>query len=136
MKRHEFEQECLQMILDKKPEDFLEEFEYGDMKEFLADFLVSYAEYRNQPVPLVEFVLGHVVWVQIDLAHAILLRKLLCQHTFLGFSGWVRADSFHAEKVHQLVWDFLQRFLGQHHRVIHELSERDELNNVCSHVSF
>jgi hypothetical protein len=52
MKRHEFEQECLQMILDKKPEDFLEEFEYGDMKEFLADFLVSYAEYRNQPALL------------------------------------------------------------------------------------
>ena len=52
MKRHEYEQECLQMILDKKPEDFLEEFEYGDMKEFLADFLVSYAEYRNQPAPV------------------------------------------------------------------------------------
>jgi len=52
MKRHEYEQEALQMILDKKPEDFLEEFEYGDMKEFLADFLVSYAEYRNQPVLL------------------------------------------------------------------------------------
>ncbi len=60
MKRHEFEQECLQMILDKKPEDFLEEFEYGDMKEFLADFLVSYAEYRNQP-PLLNASIARVV---------------------------------------------------------------------------
>ena len=69
MKRHEFEQECLQMILDKRPEDFLEEFEYGDMKEFLADFLVSYAEYRNQP-PLLNAAIARVVGKMIEYAGA------------------------------------------------------------------
>ena len=49
MKRHEFEQECLQMILDKRPDDFIHEFTEGDLREFICDFLVSYAEYRNQP---------------------------------------------------------------------------------------
>ena len=69
MKRHEFEQECLQMILDKRPEDFLEEFEFGDMKEFLADFLVSYAEYRNQP-PLLNAAIARVVGKMIEYAGA------------------------------------------------------------------
>jgi hypothetical protein len=69
MKRHEFEQECLQMILDKKPEDFLEEFEYGDMKEFLADFLVAYAEYRNQP-PLLNAAIARIIGKMIEYASA------------------------------------------------------------------
>lgn len=67
MKRHEYEQECLQMILDKKPEDFLEEFTAGDLREFMCDFLVSYAEYRNQP-PLLNASIARVVGKMIEYA--------------------------------------------------------------------
>lgn len=67
MKRHEFEQECLQMILDKRPEDFLEEFTAGDLREFMCDFLVSYAEYRNQP-PLLNAAIARVVGKMIEYA--------------------------------------------------------------------
>jgi len=69
MKRHEFEQECLQMILDKKPEDFMEEFLEGDLREFLCDFLVAYAEYRNQP-PLLNAAIARVVGNMIQYAGA------------------------------------------------------------------
>ena len=69
MKRHEFEQECLQMILDKRPEDFLEEFTAGDLREFMCDFLVSYAEYRNQP-PLLNAAIARVVGKMIEYAGA------------------------------------------------------------------
>ena len=67
MKRYEYEQECLQMILDKRPEDFLEEFTAGDLREFMCDFLVSYAEYRNQP-PLLNAAIARVVGKMIEYA--------------------------------------------------------------------
>lgn len=67
MKRHEFEQEALQMILDKRPEDFLEEFTAGDLREFMCDFLVSYAEYRNQP-PLLNASIARIVGKMIEYA--------------------------------------------------------------------
>ena len=67
MKRYEFEQECLQFILDKKPDDFLHEFEEGDLREFMCDFLVAYAEYRNQP-PLLNAAIARVVGSMITYA--------------------------------------------------------------------
>ena len=42
MKRHEFEQECLQMILDKKPEDFLiDNFPDEEMQKFRNHYFNS-----------------------------------------------------------------------------------------------
>jgi hypothetical protein len=69
MKRHEFEQECLQMILDKRPDDFIHEFTEGDLREFICDFLVSYAEYRNQP-PLLNASIARIVGKMIEYAGA------------------------------------------------------------------
>ena len=69
MKRHEYEQECLHLILNKLPEEFLEEFTEGDLREFMCDFLVAYAEYRNQP-PLLNASIARVVGKMIEYAGA------------------------------------------------------------------
>lgn len=52
MKRHEFEQECLQMILDKKPEDFVEQMTDGDLRENMCEFFNVWATHRNDPAAL------------------------------------------------------------------------------------
>ena len=69
MKRYEYEQECLHLILNKLPEDFLQEFTEGDLREFMCDFLVAYAEYRNQP-PLLNAAIARVVSKMIEYAGA------------------------------------------------------------------
>ena len=69
MKRYEYEQECLHLILNKLPEDFLQEFTEGDLREFMCDFLVAYAEYRNQP-PLLNAAIARVVGKMIEYAGA------------------------------------------------------------------
>jgi hypothetical protein len=69
MKRHEFEQECLHLILNKLPEEFLEEFTEGDLREFMCDFLVAYAEYRNQP-PLLNAAIARIIGKMIEYAGA------------------------------------------------------------------
>lgn len=52
MKRHEFEQECLQMILDKKPEDFVDQMTEGDLRENMCEFFNVWASNRHDPVAL------------------------------------------------------------------------------------
>lgn len=52
MKRHEFEQECLQMILDKKPEDFVDQMTDGDLRENMCEFFNVWATHRNDPTAL------------------------------------------------------------------------------------
>jgi hypothetical protein len=67
MKRHEFEQECLESILDLRPEDFIHEFNEGDLREFMCDFLAAYAQYRNQH-PLLNAAIARVVGNMIQYA--------------------------------------------------------------------
>ena len=38
MKRHEFEQECLQMILSLKSDDFVDQMTEGDLRENMIEF--------------------------------------------------------------------------------------------------
>ena len=46
-----------------------EEFTEGDLREFMCDFLVAYAEYRNQP-PLLNASIARVVGKMIEYAGA------------------------------------------------------------------
>lgn len=52
MKRHEFEHECLQMILDKKSEDFVDQMSEGDLRENMCEFFNVWATHRNDPSAL------------------------------------------------------------------------------------
>ncbi len=52
MKRHEFEYECLQMILDKKSQDFVDGMTEGDLRENMIEFFNVWATHRHNPEAL------------------------------------------------------------------------------------
>ena len=60
MKRHEYEQESLQSILEKRPDDFTQDFTDGEMRESLNEFLNIWATYRYKPVNLSAGISNHI----------------------------------------------------------------------------
>ncbi len=52
MKRHEFGIECLQMILDKNSDDFVDQMTEGDLRENMIEFFNVWAEHRHNPEAL------------------------------------------------------------------------------------
>ena len=60
MNRYEFEQEALQNILNKTPDDFTQEFTDGELRESLNDILTLWATYRHDPVVLSAGISNHI----------------------------------------------------------------------------
>jgi hypothetical protein len=60
MKRHEYEQEALQSILNKKPDDFTQDFTDGEMRESLNEFLTIWAKYRHDIVVMATAISNHI----------------------------------------------------------------------------
>lgn len=52
MKRHEFEYEALQMILNNKSDDFVNEMTEGDLRENIIEFFNIWAVNRRNPEAL------------------------------------------------------------------------------------
>lgn len=52
MKRHEFEAECLQMILNKNSDDFVDQMTEGDLRENMIEFFNVWATHRHNPEAL------------------------------------------------------------------------------------
>jgi hypothetical protein len=52
MKRHEFEAECLQMILNKNSDDFVDQMTNGDLRENMIEFFNVWATHRHNPEAL------------------------------------------------------------------------------------
>ena len=52
MKRHEFESECLQMILSNKSADFVDQMSEGDLRENMVEFFNVWAMHRSNPEAL------------------------------------------------------------------------------------
>jgi len=50
MKRHEFEQEFLQMILDGNSDDFVEQMNDADVRANLKNIFNEWAKHRNTPM--------------------------------------------------------------------------------------
>jgi hypothetical protein len=60
MKRHEYEQEALQNILNKTPDDFTQDFTDGELRESLNDILTLWATHRHEPVVLTASLSNHI----------------------------------------------------------------------------
>ncbi len=52
MKRHEFEAECLQMILEHRSDDFVDQMTDGDLRENMIEFFNIWATHRHHPEAL------------------------------------------------------------------------------------
>jgi hypothetical protein len=60
MNRYEFEQDALQSILNKTPDDFTQDFTDGEMRESLNEFLTIWATYRHDPVVMAAGISNHI----------------------------------------------------------------------------
>ncbi len=60
MKRHEFEQEALQSILDRRADDFTQDFTDGELRESLNDILNLWVSHRRDPVVLAASLSNHI----------------------------------------------------------------------------
>lgn len=63
MNRYEFEQDALQAILEKRPDDFTYEFTDYEMRENLNEFLIIWATNRHDQAALSANISRYIAWM-------------------------------------------------------------------------